>query len=345
MKPSVAAGRQSGMSRLSNKGIFRTMSNIIMTGYTQSALQTLLFANDSLEKTQDRTTSGYKINSAADDASYWSVAKSMTSDGSVLSSISDALSLGASKVDTTYGAVDSALSTVNEILNQLTTAKEAGIDRTVTNEALKGLKDTLSSLVESATFSGDNWLYNSEATAAGTKSVPGAYQRSVSGAVSLTYLNFDAGSSTLIDTSDANRGLLTGSIDANTINSDGTTTARNYYLLDAGSTTAATGTQIALTDDTTESEIDDMISVVSSIADRLTALGATLGTMSNRIDQQSTYAADTGDLLKTSVGKLIDADMEEESTKLTAYKAQRDLAVQILSMANSHQQSLSTLFG
>ena len=344
MKPSAATGYQSGMSRLSNKGIFRTMSNIIMTSYIQSALQTLLFTSDSLDKTQARTTSGLKINSAAENASYWSVATAMTSDGSVLSSISDALSLGASKVDTTYGAVDSALSTVNEILNQLTTAKEAGIDRTVTNEALSGLKDTLSSLVESATFSGDNWLYNTEATAAGMKSVPGSFQRSVSGAVSLTYLKFDASASTLVDKSDASRGLLTGSIDANTINADGTTTARNYYLLDVGSTTAASGTEIALTDDTTEAQIDDMISVVSALADKLTALGATLGTMSNRIDQQSVYAADTSDLLDTSVGKLIDADMEEESTKLTAYQAQRDLAVQILSMANSHQQSLATLF-
>jgi flagellin len=321
------------------------MSNIIMTGYIQSALQTLLFTSDSLDKTQDRTTSGYKISSASDNASYWSVATAMTSDGSVLSSISDALSLGASKVDTTYGAVESALSTVNEILGQLTSSKEAGIDRTVTNEALSGLKDTLASLVESATFSGDNWLYNTEATAAGTKSVPGSFQRSVSGSVSLTYLDFNAGSSTLIDMSDASRGLLTGAIDANTINPDGSATERNYYLLDAGSTTAASGTEITLTEDTTEAEIDDMIGVVSAIADKLTALGATLGTMSNRIDQQSTYAADTTDLLETSVGKLIDADMEEESTKLTAYQAQRDLAVQILSMANSHQQSLAALFG
>ncbi len=321
------------------------MSDAITTSYIQSALQTLLFVNDSLEKTQERTSSGYKINSPADNASYWSVANSMTSDKNILSSVSDALSLGSSKVDAAYSAVDSSIDIIDQIMSELTTAKEDGVDKTTVNGTISDLKSSLNSLIRSASFGSDNWLYNTSEAPAGEKSVPVYFQRNVSGAVSLSYVSFDASGSTLIDKADASRGLLTGDIDASTLSGNGTsTTPRNYYLIDAGSTTPATGSPIALTDTTTSSEIDDMISVMNSIRTRLTTMGSTLGTMSNRIDSQSSFISSLSDVFDKSVSHLVDANMEEESTKLTAYQAQQQLSSQILGMANTHLQSLSTLF-
>ena len=66
--------------------------------------------------------------------------------------------------------------------------------------------------------------------------------------------------------------------------------------------------------------------------------------MSNRIDQQQSFVGALGDSLNKSVSRLVDADMEEESTKLAAYKSQRDLAVEVVSMANSFRKSLASLF-
>jgi len=321
------------------------MSDAISTKYIQSALQTLLFVNDSLEKTQLKTSSGYKINSPADNASYWSVANSMTSDTNILSSVSDALSLGSSKVDAAYSAVSSSIDVVNKIISQLTTAKEDGVDKKSVNGTLNDLKSSLTSLIRSASFGSDNWLYNTSDAPAGQKSVPVYFQRNVTGAVSLSYVSFDATSSTLIDTSDANRGLFTGDIDAAALSPDGASSpARNYYLIDAGSTTAASGSPISLSDSTTSSDIDDMISVMNFIRTKLTTMGANLGTISNRIDNQSTFISDLSDVFDKSVSHLVDADMEEESTKLTAYQAQQQLSSQILGMANTHLQSLGTLF-
>jgi flagellin len=321
------------------------MSDAIMTSYIQSALQTLLFVNDSLTKTQQQSSSGLKINSPADNASYWSVANSMTSDKNILSSVNDALSLGVSKVDAAYSAVDSSIDVVNQIISQLTTAKEDGVDKTAVNGTLTDLKASLKSLIGSASFGSDNWLYNTSDAAAGDKSVPVYFQRNVSGAVSLSYVTFDASSSTLIDTGDASRGLLTGDIDASTLSGNTTsTTPRNYYLIDSGSTIPATGTPISLTSATTSSQIDDMISVMNTIRTKLTTMGSTLGTMSNRIDGQASFISGLSDVFDKSVSHLIDADMEQESTKLTAYQAQQQLSSQILGMANTHLQSLSNLF-
>ncbi len=321
------------------------MSDAIMTSYIQSALQTLLFVNDSLDKTQQQTSSGLKINSPADNASYWSVANSMTSDKNIMTSVSDALGLGASKVDAAYSAVSASIDVIDEISAQLTTAKEDGVDKTKVNATLTDLKATLNSLIRSATFGSDNWLYNTAEAPAGNKSVPMYFQRNVAGAVSLSYVSFDASSSTLIDKADASRGLLTGNIDASTLGGDTTgPSPRNYYLIDAGSTIPATGSPVALSDTTTSGEIDDMINVMNSVRTKLTTMGSTLGTMSNRIDTQSAFVSDLSDVFDTSVSNLIDANMEEASTKLSAYQAQQQLSSQILGMANTHLQSLATLF-
>lgn len=322
------------------------MSDIISTSYIQSALQTLLFVNDSLEETQKRTSSGYAIGSPSDNASYWSVANSMTSDTKILSSVSDALSLGAAKVDAAYSAVTSSIDIVDQVMSHLTTGKEDGVDRTSLTQTMNDLKTNLTSLLRSASFGSDNWLYNTNAAEPGTKSVPAYFQRSVTGAVSLSYVTFDATNSTLVDTADASRGLFTADVDAAALASDGSgsSTPRYYYFLDAGSTIAATGSPIELTEDTTSAEIDDMINVMSSIRQRLTTMGSTLGTMSNRIDTQTSFVENLTDVFDESVSRLVDANMEAESTKLAAYQAQQDLSSQILGMANSHLQSLATLF-
>jgi flagellin len=321
------------------------MSKIMTVGYVQSALQTLLFASDNLEETQKRTASGLAVATAADNAGYWSAATSMTSDQSVLGSIGDALNLGASKVDTAYEAVTSSIGLLDEITGQLVTAYEEGTDRDALNGRISSLKENLKSVLQAATFSGDNWLYNSDSVLGATKSIPASFERSVSGAVSLNYLSVDTADTTLIDTANANRGLLTGTVDANALNSDGTTTSRNYYLLDMGSTIPAAGTQIAVSDATTSAELDDMVAVVGQLTDKLNQLASSFGTVSARIDQQTSFVKSLGDVLDEGVGRLVDADMEEESTKLAAYQTQQSLSSQLLTMLNAHQKSARVLFG
>ncbi len=320
------------------------MTKIISSGYIQSALQTLLFSDDTLSKTQERVTSGLKIASAADNSGYWSTATNLRSDSSVLSSVGDALDLGASKADTAYEAVTSLISTVDQIMSQLTTAHETGTDRSQINSSINALKENLHSVSQAASFSGDNWLFNTSELLSETKSVPYAFTKSASGAIDLQYLSVSTQETTMVDTNDASRGLLTASIDASARNPDSSTGPRNYYLLNADSTNPADGTEISISQATTAEELDDMVYAVAQISARLNQLGASLGTLSSRIDQQTEFVASLGDSMDKSVSRLVDANMEEESTKLKAYETQRDLAVQIVSIANNHRKSLANLF-
>ncbi|KQQ58256.1 MULTISPECIES: flagellin [Rhizobium/Agrobacterium group] len=320
------------------------MTKIISSGYIQSALQTLLFSDDTLSKTQERVTSGLKIASAADNSGYWSTATNLKSDSSVLSSVGDALDLGASKADTAYEAVTSLISVVDQIMSQLTTAHETGTDRSQINSSINALKENLHSVSQAASFSGDNWLFNTSELLSETKSVPYAFTKSASGAIDLQYLSVSTQETTMVDTNDASRGLLTASIDASARNPDSSTGPRNYYLLNADSTNPADGTEISISQATTAEELDDMVYAVAQISARLNQLGASLGTLSSRIDQQTEFVASLGDSMDKSVSRLVDANMEEESTKLKAYETQRDLAVQIVSIANNHRKSLANLF-
>ncbi|UIY31087.1 flagellin [Neorhizobium galegae] len=79
-----------------------------------------------MESTQSRVSSGLRVGSASDNAAYWSIATTMRSDKGSLSTVQDALGLGAAKVDTAYSAMESAIDVVTEIKNKLVAASGTG---------------------------------------------------------------------------------------------------------------------------------------------------------------------------------------------------------------------------
>ncbi|CDZ31204.1 Hypothetical protein, partial CDS, partial [Neorhizobium galegae bv. officinalis] len=66
--------------------------------------------------------------------------------------------------------------------------------------------------------------------------------------------------------------------------------------------------------------------------------------VSKRIDMQSDFVSKLTDSIDKGVGRLVDADMNEESTKLKALQTQQQLAIQSLSIANSDSQNILSLF-
>jgi flagellin len=63
-----------------------------------------------------------------------------------------------------------------------------------------------------------------------------------------------------------------------------------------------------------------------------------------RIDLQSDFVNKLSDSIDSGVGRLVDADMNEESTRLKALQTQQQLAIQALSIANSDSQNVLSLF-
>ncbi|MCX8996116.1 flagellin [Rhizobiaceae bacterium BDR2-2] len=318
------------------------MSYVIMTSNSVSAaLQTLLSSNTQLTEAQKRLSSGMQISDAKDNPGYWSVANALTSDESTLTSVGDALNLSEAMIDTAYTAITTVLDQLSTLRATLVTATDSSVDRSLTNVAVEGAKKAIETAVISAQFSGTNWLTNGDATLAGTNSIVTSFQRTGNGSVKLQTQGIPAADTILIDTYDPGRGLLTRSIDANELNPDGTATPRNYYLLAPGDG----GTEIAVTDTTTEDEIADMIDVIESMMADISEIASRFGDMLNRVASQSSFAQSMAQTLKTSVSRLIDANMEEVSVRVTAAETQASLAAETVSLVNTNMKKLLLVFG
>ncbi len=71
---------------------------------------------------------------------------------------------------------------------------------------------------------------------------------------------------------------------------------------------------------------------------------AEFGSVEGRIETQSKFISALSDSLKSGIGSLVDADMEETSARLQALQVQQQLGVQSLSIANQAPQSILSLF-
>lgn len=318
------------------------MTSIMTNAAAMAALQTLRSIDNNLETTQRRVSSGYRVETAADNAGYWSIATTMRSDNAALSTVSDALGLGAATVDTAYTALDNVVDVMSSIKAKLVAASEPGVDKNKINEEMTQLKNQLISAAQSASFSGENWLYNTNAAELGTKQVVSSFVRGADGSVQVTTLDFDTEESVLIDTGDASRGFLTKAIDADVLRGTGTG-AREYFLLDMGGAPAG-ATEIAINTNTDKDTLDDMIAVVDDVIQQLTDAAATLGAITSRIEMQDNFVSNLMNVIDKGIGRLVDANMNEESTRLKALQTQQQLGIQALSIANTAAEKLLTLF-
>jgi flagellin len=71
---------------------------------------------------------------------------------------------------------------------------------------------------------------------------------------------------------------------------------------------------------------------------------ASFGSVEGRIETQQKFIQGLSDALKTGIGTLVDANMEEASARLQALQVQQQLGVQSLSIANQAPQSILSLF-
>lgn len=95
---------------------------------------------------------------------------------------------------------------------------------------------------------------------------------------------------------------------------------------------------------TAEQALDAMISFVDKQLETATSAAADLGSVKMRIDLQEDFISKLSDSIDSGIGRLVDAEMNEESTRLKALQTQQQLGVQALSIANSSSESILSLF-
>jgi flagellin len=299
-----------------------------------TALKSLSQTNKDLVTTQNRISTGLRVSNASDNAAYWSIATTMRSDRESLSTVSDALGLGAATVDVASQGIEGAIKITSQIKSKLVAARQPGVDRAKIQSEISQLQESLKSVVATATFSGQNWLTGDSTAATQNRTLVSSFARDGSGAINIGTIQVDLSGSTgsmLIDSSNSGGGILDAS--GNTTPNGGVT----YTVLDLDIST--------LTDSSADlGDLEDILSTVDDAITSMTDAATGLGAVKARIDVQKDFTNSLMDAIDTGVGQLVDADMNEESTRLQALQVRQQLGVQALSLANQSAQSILSLF-
>lgn len=94
------------------------------------------------------------------------------------------------------------------------------------------------------------------------------------------------------------------------------------------------------TNESAENALNNVEVLIQNSIDAAAEFGSSQG----RVETQSDFVSKLTDSLKSGIGTLVDADMEEASARLQALQVQQQLGVQALSIANQAPQSILSLF-
>ncbi|MCJ2032987.1 flagellin, partial [Methylobacterium sp. J-068] len=128
--------------------------------------------------------------------------------------------------------------------------------------------------------------------------------------------------------------------------SDNATTSTRGILDTPGTSGMAVGTLdiSTLTGTAGDATLAALITQVDKAIASVTNAGTKLGANKTQIDGQKTFVDTLMKANARTIGILVDADVEEESTKLKALQTQQQLATQSLSIANGAGAGLLSLF-
>lgn len=277
------------------------MSSLLTNTSAMTALASLAQTQNNLSKTESQISTGLRISSASNNPAYWSIATKMSSNVGTLGAVNDALSESSALVSTMSSALNSTISVVTAIKNDLTTASNAGADLSKIQTDIAAQQASLLSIGSSANFNGLNFLE----TTGGSINLVASYD-STNG---VSFLSVDTSQTALFN---ATTGATTGILGASGANY---TTAS---ILSLNITTATAG------------DLANMLKDVEKAISSITTAASTLGATTTNLATQKTYISNLSDSLTTGVGSLVDANMNEAATKLAALQVQQQLGIQAL---------------
>ena len=294
------------------------MSSILTNSSALTALQSLMATQKALASTQSQISTGLKIGSAADNAAYWSVATSMKSDNGALGAVSSALAESGAMLDTFTAALNQAITVVNAIKNDLVSAQQPDANLAKLQTDIAAQQSELESIGNSANFNGQNWL--ATATTSTVKLIASYDSTNGVGAISI-----DTSKTQLFDSS--------SSPSAGILGTSGTASGASVLALDV----SASGL--------TASDFGNMMTDVNTALTKLETAAATIGATRANVTTQQNFVSSLQTALTNGVSSLVDADMNQASTRLQALQPQQPLGVQSLSIANQNSQLILRLFG
>ncbi len=318
------------------------MSSILTNTTAITALQSLRMTQQALAQTQNQISTGLAVSSAADNAATWSIAQTMSSDEGVLSTLSSNLSESSQSIGVALDGVSAAITVMNSIKAAITQAEQPGADAATIGTSLAQLGAQLNTIIQSSNFNGSNLLDGSQGASINITASYNDGQGAAASTVNSIGLTLTALTNS---TAPASGGTYTGGTPT------GTGILQN--ALATGSTDATDFTQISAADlattavgagATASTVIANTLSNADAVVNALTSYASTLGATQSRVQSQNSFLQTVSSSLTTGIGALVDADMNQASTRLQALQTQQQLGVQSLSISNQNAQMILKLF-
>ena len=164
------------------------MSSILTNTSAMNALSTLRGVNDRLGETQNRISTGLKVNSAKDNASYFSISTTMDSESGMNKAINSGLTLAKNSVSTGRLGAETMVDLAQQFVDRLAFAQTEGVDQDAIQKELSSLAAQMKTSIAQSSFNGENLL---TAAGSGPKEIVSGVSRS-GGSLSTTVIKYDA---------------------------------------------------------------------------------------------------------------------------------------------------------
>ncbi|MBM2575676.1 flagellar protein [Jannaschia sp. Os4] len=134
------------------------MSSINTNASAMNALSTLRMINSSLTDTQGRVSSGLKVQSAKDNAAYFSISETMRSDSGMYRAIDESLTLTKNSVSTGRLGAETVVGLAQQFVDRLAFAQQEGVDREKVQAELDGLVAQIDTTIKQSSFNGQSMV-------------------------------------------------------------------------------------------------------------------------------------------------------------------------------------------
>ena len=301
-------------------------------------------SGNSLDVSFKRLSSGFRINSAADDAAGLQIADRLTSQINGLNQGNRNANDGISLAQTAEGAMDEVTSMfqrVRTLSQQAANGSNTDEDRLAIQEEIRSLMSEVNRVASDTTFGGQNLLDGSyEASfqvGADAVQTIGFSMQNVGGTAAINSLSANGGFtlSGIAGIASAVTGNELSSLASGVSDIDNaavTETFANTYIATAISVSSQTNAQVVM------AGMDSLIAVVDKKR-------AELGAVQNRFQSTIRNQSNVAENLSAAKSRIKDTDFAQETANLTKMQILQQASQTILSQANQRPQAALSLLG
>lgn len=299
-------------------------NDITLSSATRTNLLSLQRTTSLIGSTQERLSSGMKVNSALDDALSFFKARNLNNRASDLTTIKSGISEGISVITAATQGLESMESTLKQ-MKAIASSARAASDSDSRNKLasqFNELRSQVDALAEDSSYNGINLITGETTRGPDTLTVK---FNEKTGA--------DASNTLVVEGQNMSIGVsATGS-------------AGKLDFIDSATfdATAGTGASWASTDSYVEN-IDDAIDTIDSALTLVRDTAQQFGTNASMLEIRREFTDNLVNTLKDGAGELVNADMNEESANMLSLQTRQQLGTISLSIAQQSEQSVLRLF-